>query len=273
MKRMVYCGIGNRYNFPIFVGAVKYLNKSLDMKKYFALAVAALVSCLLYGQNQEPFFPSAAGIVLEYENTDGNGKTVSVTVDSIVEFSGNFGSGRAVVLSSVTSLSDTVRVRSKVPYIFDRNEVIMDMAGLMREAMQEGMAQAMAQTEEGEDSEGMAEMREVLEQVKVSGECRGIPSDLSVGMKLPDYAVEIKVMFINTKMSCRDRLVTGRETITTPAGTFDCYVVEENMSVKSMMVSEKSLQKSWYARGIGVVRQETWEKKKLVETTVITAVR
>ena len=96
---------------------------------------------------------------------------------------------------------------------------------------------------------------------------------LSVGMELPDYDVSVKVMFVTTKMNCKDRKVTARETVTTPAGSFDCFVVEEKTTVKTMMVNEKSNSKTWYARGIGMVRQEMWDRKKLVSVTELTAVR
>ena len=91
-------------------------------------------------------------------------------------------------------------------------------------------------------------MKEVLGKTTVTGECRGIPAELSVGMELPDYEIEIKVMFITSKMGCTDRKVIGRESVTTPAGTFDCFVVEETMTAKAMMVKEKTRQVSWYAR-------------------------
>ena len=116
-------------------------------------------------------------------------------------------------------------------------------------------------------------MNEILDRTTVTGECRGIPAELSVGMELPDYEIEIKVMFITSKMGCRDRKVIGRESVTTPAGTFDCYVVEETMTAKAMMVNEKTRQVSWYARGIGLVRQQTFDKKKLTGTTILTSIR
>ena len=63
-------------------------------------------------------------------------------------------------------------------------------------------------------------------------------------MELPDYSIEIKIMFITSKMGCKDRKVIGRESVTTPAGTFDCYVIEETMTAKAMMVNEKTRQVS-----------------------------
>lgn len=68
------------------------------------------------------------------------------------------------------------------------------------------------------------------------------------------------------KKKCYNRKVIGQETIKTGAGTFNCYIVEKTVDVKLAGVSEKSSTKSWYARGIGIVKEETYKKKKLVQS-------
>ena len=239
------------------------------MKRTFTLALSlVLMSVMALGQNPEPFFSSKPGRVLVYENLDADGNLISVNADSLAVMTGDFEEGQATVINQ----GDSSRFRSKVLMKFDRGEVIMDMAALMEEAMQMGMEQSL-DAMGGEDAESQAAMNEILDRTTVTGECRGIPAELSVGMELPDYEIEIKVMFITSKMGCRDRKVIGRESVTTPAGTFDCYVVEETMTAKAMMVNEKTRQVTWYARGIGLVRQQTFDKKKLTGTTLLSSIR
>ena len=234
------------------------------MRNFFILIIGLLmISAAAYGQSSEPFFSSKPGRVLVYENLDADGNLISVNADSLAVMTGDFEEGRATVVSTIINQGDSSRFRSKVLMKFDRGEVITDMAALMEEAMQEGMRQSMDAMGGGEDAESQAAMKEVLDRTSVTGECRGIPADLSVGMELPDYEIEIKVMFITS----------GRESVTTPAGTFDCYVVEETMTAKAMMVNEKTRQVSWYARGIGLVKQQTFDKKKLTGTTILTSIR
>ena len=217
----------------------------MHTEKLLTLAATVLLSAVAYGQGTEPFFCSEPGMVRIYEARDADGKTVS------------FNS----------------RFRSRIRMRFDRGEVIMDMAALMEEAMQEGMRQSLNAMGDGDDAENQAAMNEILDNTTVSGECRGIPADIYEGMELPDYSIEIKIMFITSKMGCKDRKVIGRESVTTPAGTFDCYVIEETMTAKAMMVNEKTRQVSWYARGVGLVKQQTFDKKKLTGTTLLTAIR
>ena len=243
----------------------------MHTEKLLTLAATVLLSAVAYGQGTEPFFCSEPGMVRVYEARDADGKTVSFNADSLADFTGDFTQGHATVISTVTYPEDTSRFRSRIRMRFDRGEVIMDMAALMEEAMQEGMRQSLNAMGDGDDAENQAAMNEILDNTTVSGECRGIPADIYEGMELPDYSIEIKIMFITSKMGCKDRKVIGRESVTTPAGTFDCYVVEETMTAKAMMVNERQV--SWYARGVGLVKQQTFDKKKLTGTTLLTAIR
>lgn len=80
-------------------------------------------------------------------------------------------------------------------------------------------------------------------------------------------------MWRNKKKKCYNRKVIGQETIKTGAGTFNCYIVEETVDVKMAGVNEKSTTKSWYARGIGIVKEETYEKKKLVQSRELISIQ
>ena len=220
--------------------------------KSFPFKVAAVLIFMVHAaaavQGQEPFFPSKAGIVLQYEDRDASGKLLSSTTDSLSTFSGDFTKGYATMVSTESNQDGKTMAPTGIQFRFVDGEVITDITATMEEGA-------------------------VLDQTTVSGECRGIPADISEGMELPEYSAEVKLMFVKVKVSSKDRKVSGRETVTVPAGTFDCFVVEEQMTVKSMFLSEKSSMKTWYARGIGVVKEETWDKKKLVSVSELTAIR
>ena len=156
------------------------------MKRTFTLALSLmLMSVMALGQNPEPFFSSKPGRVLVYENLDADGNLISVNADSLAVMTGDFEEGQATVVSTIINQGDSSRFRSKVLMKFDRGEVITDMAALMEEAMQEGMRQSMDAMGGGEDAESQAAMMEILDRTTVTGECRGIPAELSVGMELP----------------------------------------------------------------------------------------
>lgn len=236
-----------------------------------ALAIGLCGSAASFGQELKPFFPPGECAVLEYEDRDADGNIVAFSTDSTMTFSGDFTQGSLKICSIVSYPGDTLKLRSTIPVLLDKGEVIVDLAATMEDMLKETLAQSLAAA----GTEGLSEedLGKVMDQTTVTGECRGIPCDVSVGMKLPDYGVTLKIVFLTMKIDVADRKVAGREMLTTPAGTFDCFVVEETMTYKLSVMSQKTRLKSWYARGIGMVRQETWEKNKLSGTSVLTACR
>ncbi len=234
------------------------------------LASAALAQTAATAQDLTPFFPSVPGTVLEYTQTDSEGNPLMSLRDSLAEFSGNFNDGRAVIIQSGRYLTDTIVVKGREPFRFIDAEVIADMGSLMEESLSDMMKQAI--TMAGGEESDLAEVDEITSDVTVSGECRGIPAELTVGMKLPDYKMTVRIMFMKMTVNCKNRKVVGREELSTPAGTFDCFIVEETTSVRTMMTNTKATSRTWYARGLGMVRRELMEGKKLASTTQLTAI-
>jgi len=99
-----------------------------------------------------------------------------------------------------------------------------------------------------------------------------IPSNLEVGQNLPDGHTTIKVkmgegnMAMTTmKIDVVNRKVEAKENLSTPAGTFECYKItyDTDMNIKVMGFANKSTFSSaeWVARGVGVVKTESYDKK------------
>lgn len=101
-----------------------------------------------------------------------------------------------------------------------------------------------------------------------------MPSKLEPGMELDDGTVtmvtQAGVMSMNFKTHIHNRKVEGRETIETPAGTFECYRISQDADVKSIVnVSTKSTE--WVAEDVGVVKSESYNKNgKLTGYTLLT---
>ena len=91
--------------------------------------------------------------------------------------------------------------------------------------------------------------------------------------KLPDYEFHIKVSLISMKVIGENRRIVGRESIHTQAGLFDCFILEETISTKSMMMKDVEKIKSWYAYGIGLVKEITYDKQgNLISTLILNEV-
>lgn len=100
--------------------------------------------------------------------------------------------------------------------------------------------------------------------VTIEGEGMELPNQLEVGQTLPDATTEVKTAMnglnlMTVTISITDRKVEGKETITTPAGTFECFKIRQTSTVKTIM--KKSFESVDYlAPGTGMVRSDTFAK-------------
>ncbi len=114
-------------------------------------------------------------------------------------------------------------------------------------------------------------------EVQFEGDYLEMPASLSVGDALPDGSVSMKVKMGGGDMNLTDikiniinRKVAGKESITTPAGTFDCYKITYDMEseMKMMGMGKKRLfsNTEWIAEDIGVVKTATYDEKGKLQT-------
>lgn len=106
--------------------------------------------------------------------------------------------------------------------------------------------------------------------VEIDGDFLELPSDIEPGMSLPDASVAVKIQnagiaVMTLTISISDRKVEKFETITTPAGTFECakitYVTESKMG-SAIPINVSYSGAEWLAKGTGMVRSEQYDKKQ-----------
>ena len=107
----------------------------------------------------------------------------------------------------------------------------------------------------------------------ISGVDLEIPNNLSVGQELPDAAMNMKISMgginMNMDLTITNRKVIGKEDVTTPAGTFSCFVITYDMTTK-MGMTQTSNSKQWIAEGVGMVKQEDYQRGKVSSSSVLT---
>ncbi len=110
---------------------------------------------------------------------------------------------------------------------------------------------------------------------EITGTNMDWPNDLSVGQDLPDSNMNMKIsmagMNMNMDMNVTNRKVSGKEKVTTPAGTYDCFIISHDTSVSMMGTSYKTSTKQWVSKGVGLVKQEDTQKGKVESTSMLTA--
>lgn len=107
----------------------------------------------------------------------------------------------------------------------------------------------------------------------ISGIDLEIPNNLSVGQELPDAEMNMKISMgginMNLDLTITNRKVIAKEDVTTPAGTFNCFVITYDMTTK-MGMAQTSNSKQWIAEGVGMVKQEDYQRGKLASSSVLT---
>ncbi|HYC30238.1 MAG TPA: hypothetical protein VEB42_15495 [Chitinophagaceae bacterium] len=108
------------------------------------------------------------------------------------------------------------------------------------------------------------------------------PSKLNEGQALTDvdFKMEIKAqngMPTTITFKETNRKVEKKENITTPAGTWDAYVISYDAQFKTQMgpigIPVNMQAKEWFVPNVGVVKTETYSKGgKLIGSTQITAI-
>jgi hypothetical protein len=111
-------------------------------------------------------------------------------------------------------------------------------------------------------------------EIKSNNASLSYPSSMSVGAKLPDnefsadtYTGGMKIMSMTLKVT--DRKVEGKESITSPAGTFECYKITSNQNIKAIFnMSMQTIE--WFSPNVGVIK--TYRKGDLVSSMLITKI-
>jgi hypothetical protein len=109
------------------------------------------------------------------------------------------------------------------------------------------------------------------------------PSSMSTGQSLKDVNFSMEVhnkgsLFSTISLTQANRKVMGKETVTSPAGTWECWKISYDAQFKATMmgigipINMKTTE--WFAPGFGLVKSESFSKNgKLLGSTLITAVK
>ena len=253
------------------------------MKRIFAFFVSAVCLGLFYqanAQNDVFLVSNPHNARWSYIETDSKGKHISTVYNSIesIEGDGVYGNVKVRVEEvPVASPKDTTRIF--MFYRFKDGEFIVDLGAGFEDNIFEGKLDSLVRNTIEEKypditEEKKKDVREKIkaEFLKISGEIRGLPRYPKPG-KLPDYEFYIKISIISMKIIGQERRIVGTESIQTTAGQFDCFVLEETITTKTMMMKDVEKIKSWYAYGIGLVKEMTYDKNgKLISTMTLNEV-
>ena len=245
------------------------------MKRIFTIFISVICLSICHQANAQTdvyLVPNPQTAKWSYIETDSKGKHIATHYNSVESLEGDGVNGnlklRVIEVPAESANDTTITFNS---YRFKDGELIFDMDTGFEDNIIDSLVQSAIKERDVEVTE--EEKKEILEKIRaefnMSGELRGMPRYPEVG-KLPSYEFRFKISFINIKVIGENRRIVGTERLQTEAGEFDCFVMEETVTTKAMLMKDVSKTTSWYAYGIGLVKEITCDKKgKLISTMIL----
>lgn len=221
-----------------------------------------LVSFLSYdggAQSCNPYFSIQEGIKSSYEFYNAKNKLVSKNVNEFRNVSGSGNKIKGTLLSQFIDLKKgTVMASSESDWTCDDGVVHFTMNAMAMEGI---------------------DLSNAAIEVNIEGDEMDIPASFEVGQPLKDvnYRVTMAVSGINMMdrtFQIKDRKVESIESVTTPAGTFDCYKINytTESTGKSGGTSKPIQTAIWYSDGVGLVKTENYNDGKVSSSQVLTKI-
>ena len=199
----------------------------------------------LYAQSDcSMFYPFKEGVKLEYTYFDKKDRLES-RAQSTIKMVKTLPNGvEAAITNTLYDKKDKEQFSGEYLVRCEDGVIKMDASSMLNPAMRQSFSNM---------------------EVTIEGEDLTIPRKLEVGKQLPDASTNIKagtggINIVNMTVNITERKVIGQETISTPAGTFNCYKLTQTTDVK-MMLGKSFTSVEYYAEGVGVVRSETYDHK------------
>ena len=184
-----------------------------------------LVSSTALSQNCSKYYPMEEGTSFQYTMTNKKGKTEGITDYSITNVENTGGVTTASMNMKFTDEKGKEILVSDYKLSCTGDVVKIDYNSLVPAQM-------------------MKQYTDMGMEMEISGTDIELPNNLSVGQGLDDANVAIAIkmtgMNMNIKVDQLNRVVEKKESVATPAGNFECYVItqdniSETMGVKQIM--------------------------------------
>lgn len=221
-------------------------NQFIMKPALFFTALAILCAGKASAQSCDGYFPMKPGSMMETTTYNEKGKLQSVSKVSIVDV---YRKGDDAILSIHADIADEKgKALSSTDYEArcEKNAFSISMKSMI-------------------SAEQMKNWKDMT--VSIEADDLEYPADCSVGQKLKDAHLKINISMNGmnmpgTSIDVTEREVKAIETITTPAGTFECVKITSKQKVKNIIGYEMN-GVEWISKGNGIVRTESYKGDKM----------
>lgn len=228
------------------------------MKKLFPLLGCLLLCINLQAQDIcESLTQLKSGAEIEYTDFDKKGKAVTKSKHTTTNINSNNGVVTATVTVDITDLKNkNNNFSNEYEIACDNGVIAVDMMRFF-------------------DSSRMSNMENM--EVSVDGNALNFPNDANAGQTLDDGYITVSagsggINIMTMTLNFTNRRVEAEESITTPAGTFDCKKFVYDFNSKMGIIKVQGSAAQWFTDDMVMVQSITKNKKgKEISKTQLTA--
>jgi hypothetical protein len=214
------------------------------------------VFCKVTAQTCTQFTNMKPGSVIEMTHYDKKGKMSTRTVNKVNEVSSE-PSGTTADITTTGFDEDNEEVfKLDVTAKCSDDKIYISMQNVI----------PAAQLESFDDME--VKVTETMLEYPTSMKTEGPLSDALYTAEL--YSGDTKIMTF--KYEITERQIVGKETITSPAGTWDCFKITYTAKFKALLSSTVEITE-WYYPGIGIIKSESTKNGKSMGYSILTKIK
>jgi len=223
--------------------------------KLMKILMSVLFTFMLFGTAAAQdcsYYAFSKGTTLAYQNLDAKGKITGSTRTTCLDVN-HTGDGVVFrVQSEYTDAKNSKATLHEFDMRCENGQFYVDMRNFV-------------------DPKSMEAFKDM--EVKVNSKDMIYPSGLAAGQTLPDASVSLSagsgdVTLLNLVMHITNRQVIGVESVTVPAGTFECFKITYDVEAKMLFKMNYTVTE-YLNIGAGNVKTETYDKKGKLQGSVV----
>jgi hypothetical protein len=226
------------------------------MKKLLLLFTISLLMGSLKAQDCIFYYPKTKGAVLEYKSFDKKDKLTSRSTQKVKDITETGNTIKATIeFQSFDAKGKDLGI-NEYDVKCENGVYSVDMRSFL-------------------DAQTMAAYKDM--KVDITSNSLEMPTQMKVGDQLKEGKLVVSISsegmpIMTMTTSITDRKVEAKESVTTEAGTFDCFKITYTITTK-MMIGMRFEVAEWYADGVGSVKTESYSKGNKMSSTILTSIK
>ncbi len=220
------------------------MNRISKLFSVVSLITLYFIQVQTFSQDCQAYFPTEEGTELTYEMYNKKDKLDGTMVQKLSSIEKSADTTIFNIQQKVFDKKDELLYEGELKFKCHGNKFYLDMNSFIN-------------PEQFKAYENM-EMEITMDDIS-------LPNQLEVGMELDEGFIKMKIdaqmMTMNFNTRIFNRKVEAKETLSTPAGSFETYKISSSTESKTPMMTVTTSSTTWYSEEYGMIKSENYDKK------------